>query len=80
MRIIDAYELVIASFIVIKVMRVKKAPDGLTIGDMYPESWTHFLIMRGMWMPSCILQVASILFFSEFFRCCSSKYILRLHS
>ena len=34
MRIIDAYELVIASFIVIKVMRVKKAPDGLTIGSL----------------------------------------------
>ena len=41
MRIIDAYELVIASFIVIKVMRVKKAPDGLTIGDMYPLYWTN---------------------------------------
>ena len=34
MRIIDAYELVIASFIVIKVMRVKKAPDGLTIRSL----------------------------------------------
>ena len=26
--------MVIASFIVIKVMRVKKAPDGLTIGSL----------------------------------------------
>lgn len=30
---------------------------------MYPESWTYLLIMLIMWMPSCILQVASILFF-----------------
>ena len=44
--------------------------------DMYPESWTHFLIKLNTWMFPCIEQGASILFFLEFFCYCNNLYIL----
>ena len=44
--------------------------------DMYPESWTHFLIKLNTWMFPCIEQGTSILFFLEFFCYCNNLYNL----